>query len=311
MADLEKQAENAANAYLEAEEPTQQEGEPEKNIYAMLDEPEPYEHTYQDPTIAIAAGAGGLLGYGRSGAGMTPTLPSAKTISSSRFTPMVEKAFGVPQGSAAKIASAAKPSLMPTPDQTARILNGSIDPETGTTGRARMAFNAETSRLSQAGQEGQEILHELQSRGLVDAKGNPVVKAGPMSSTPSGVAVPAATAEETVAQQALKDAALGAKANTATRVAGALGTAGKVIPYAGAGLQAMDAYNRYNAGDKTGALIAGTMAAASIPLPILATAIGMPIQWVHDHPEQVHELYAKATGIVKKAYTPESMNFPM
>lgn len=72
--------------------------------------------------------------------------------------------------------------------------------------------------------------------------------------------------------------------------------AGKTLAGAGVGLGALDAYNRYKAGDTSGAAISGLTALAGIPFPILAAAIGVPLQWVHDNPEEAKARYEQATS---------------
>ncbi len=299
--EIAKQAQDEAAAYLS-------DNHINSTIHAgairKLEEPSAYEHDLSEAAPGAVVGA--LLGYGASGAKFSPTNPNYATISKSRFTPMVERAMRVPQGTVNTLAAAQAPSNVPTVAQTRQILNGTIDPETGTTGRQRLGFNTETERQAALARQGMSNADELASRGLVDAKGNPFYKS-PTVPTQGGVLVTPATSDALAAEKAAADTQLAKRAMTAKTVSGGLGTIGKVLPFAGAGLQAMDAYNRYKAGDTSGAVISALTAAASIPAPALATAIGMPIQWVHDNPDQAHAMYGQAKTTLKN---PLSYQYP-
>jgi hypothetical protein len=69
----------------------------------------------------------------------------------------------------------------------------------------------------------------------------------------------------------------------------------------------LDAYNRYRAGDTTGAVISGLTAAAGIPFPLIAAAIGVPLQWVHDNPEEAQAMYQQAKTTLSN---PQSYQYP-
>jgi len=208
------------------------------------------------------------------------------------------------------------PEGMPTPAQTQRILGGTVDDTYGTTGRARTGgFNEETQRLTRAQAEREKILDSLRQRGLI-SNVDPLVSAGTMTKTPSGISIPltaapqAATPVATPAAVAAKEAEVAnavQKAKTASRIAGGLSVAGKTLTGAGAGLGALDAYNRYKAGDTSGAVISGLTAAASIPFPLIATAIGVPLQWVHDNPEEARAMYQQAKATLSN---PLSYQYP-
>ena len=278
---------------------------------------------------------GGALGYGVSGARLNPLSPSAKTITSSAVTPFVERKMGLPAGQIGSIYETMKPappsltsaaqrvieypSSMPTPEQTQRILGGTIDETHGTSGRARTGgFNEETQRLARAQAEREQILDRLRQRGLISGA-DPLVSAGAMTKTASGISIPVTAAPQpapvptpaqTVAATMAKDADMAKavqKAKTASRVAGGLSVAGKVATGAGAGFGALDAYNRYQAGDKLGAAISGLTAIAGIPFPIIATAIGVPVQWVHDNPGQARAMYEQAKTTLSN---PMSYQYP-
>jgi hypothetical protein len=73
---------------------------------------------------------------------------------------------------------------------TEQILQGTIDPETGTTGRQRQGYNEVTSYQALLREEQQKALAELQKKGLVPDTGQSVrVAFGAPSSTPSGLLV--------------------------------------------------------------------------------------------------------------------------
>jgi hypothetical protein len=273
------------------------------------------------------AGVGAALGYGASGARLNPLSPSAKTITNSAVTPFVERGMKLPPGqiggiyemmkpAAPSLTSAARqvvsyPEGIPTSAQTQRILGGTIDDTYGTTGRARTGgFNEETQRLTRAQAEREKILDSLRQRGLI-SNVDPLVSAGTMTKTPSGISIPLTAAPQAAPpprppQAAAVDNAV-QKAKTASKIAGGLSVAGKTLTGAGAGLGALDAYNRYKAGDTSGAVISGLTAAASIPFPLIATAIGVPLQWVHDNPEEARAMYQQAKTILSN---PQSYQYP-
>lgn len=281
------------------------------------------------------AGVGAAIGYGTSGARLNPLSPSAKTITNSAVTPFVERGMQLPPGqigsiyemmkpAAPSLTSAARqavtyPAGMPTPVQTERILGGTIDDTYGTTGRARTGgFNEETQRLARAQAEHEKILDRLRQRGTIPSA-DPLVAAGTMTKTPSGISIPLTAAPQAApapspmqaaAATAQKEAEVAnavQKAKTASRIAGGLSVAGKTLTGAGAGLGALDAYNRYNAGDTSGAVISGLTAAAGIPFPLIATAIGVPLQWVHDNPEEARAMYQQAKTTLSN---PQSYQYP-
>ena len=300
------------------------------------------ESTFEEekPTHSLAealpgAGVGAAVGYGTSGARLNPLSPSAKTITNSAVTPFVERGMKLPPGqiggiyetmkpAAPSLTSAARqvvghPAGMPTSTQTERILGGTLDETHGTTGRARTGgFNEETQRLVRAQAEREKILNSLRQRGIISSA-DPLVAAGTMTKTPSGISIPVTAAPQAApapspVQAAAATAAKEAdtakaiqKAKTASRVAGGLSVAGRTLTGAGAGLGALDAYNRYRAGDTTGAAISGLTAAVGIPFPLIAAAIGVPLQWVHDNPEQAQAMYQQAKTTLSN---PQSYQYP-
>ena len=272
------------------------------------------------PGAAVGAG----VGYLSSGAGFNPFSPSAKTVSGSPFVPFVEKAAGIPKGDIAAAYELMKPAPatlesaaqavaqrsagVPTPPQTQRILGGTM--EEGTTGRQRMGFNAETQRQARVQAETEALLNKMRHRGVVPL-GDPIAAAGPMTRTAGGLEIPVAAANRISAEETARAAAQAAaqaqqaqaatqqaasKVRMAAPIAGGLSTIGRVAAGAGAGLGALDVYHRIKEGDYPGAAISGITAAASIPFPILASAIGLPIQWVYDNPDKARELYHQATS---------------
>lgn len=272
------------------------------------------------PGAAVGAG----IGYASTGAGFNPFSPSAKTVSGSPFVPFVEKAAGIPKGDIAAAYELMKPAPatlesaaqtvaqnrvgVPTPPQTQRILGGTMDE--GTTGRQRMGFNAETQRQSRVQAETEALLNKMRQRGVVP-RTDPIAAAGPMTRTAGGLEIPVAAANRISAEETARAAAQAAaqaqqtqaatqqaasKVKMAAPIAGGLSTFGRVAAGAGAGLGALDVYNRIKEGDYPGAAISGITAAASIPFPLMASAIGLPIQWVYDNPDKARELYHQATS---------------
>lgn len=284
------------------------------------------------------AAVGAAVGYGTSGARLNPFSPSAKTITNSAVTPFVERGMKLPPGqigniyetmkpAAPSLTSAARqvvsyPSGVPTPTQTERILGGTVDDTYGTTGRQRVGFNDETQRAARELAEREEMIKKLRNRGVQIPKGDPIVAGGPMTKTASGISIPVSVAAQiaaapppapspsALAAMAAKDAETAKaiqKAKTASRLAGGLSVAAKTLTGAGAGLGALDAYNRYKAGDTSGAVISGLTAAVGIPFPLIAAAIGVPVQWVHDNPEQAQAMYQQAKTTLSN---PQSYQYP-
>jgi len=274
------------------------------------------------PGAAVGAG----VGYVSSGAGFNPFSPSAKTVSGSPFVPFVEKAAGIPKGDIAAAYELMKPAPatlesaaqtvaqnrvgVPTPPQTQRILGGTVDETHGTTGRQRMGFNAETQRQARVQAETEALLNKMRQQGVVPHT-DPIAAAGPMTRTAGGLEIPVAAANRISAEETARAAAQAAaqaqqaqaatqraasKVKMAAPIAGGLSTLGRVAAGAGAGLGALDVYHRIQEGDYPGAAISGITAAASVPFPILASAIGLPIQWVYDNPDKARELYHQATS---------------
>lgn len=81
-----------------------------------------------------------------------------------------------------------------TPEQIARILQGTPGETAGTTGRARTTgFNIETAQQAARAREGEQVLGGLQQRGMVGRNAPQVLADMPgMTSSPSGVIYPRA-----------------------------------------------------------------------------------------------------------------------
>jgi hypothetical protein len=180
-----------------------------------------------------------------------------------------------------------------------RLIQGGIDPESGTTGRARsVAFNEMTHNVAERAKSQQQVMDELAKKGVIDPrKLATAVDTGGFGATPTGVlARPEAIAAETkampmgqkvrqaVSQLPEKAAAFGSGiANYRLPVVGAVGPmVGRGLVGAGSGIQATDAYNRYQQGDVPGAAISGIgsvgSALALVPHPVTrvgGAAIGM------------------------------------
>jgi hypothetical protein len=302
--DIEKQAQAEAAELIRSSGLNH---ESHANTIRKLSAPAAYEHSYAEAAPGAVAGA--LTGYALSGAGASPTNPNFKTISTSAATPFVEKMMGVPKGDVTKLAAAQAPTRGVSLEQAKQILNGSVDPETGTTSRQRVGFNTETERQAANARKGMQNAENLAAHGIVDASGNPFYQK-PVVPTQGGIFVDPVLGEKLAAEADAKATQAASRAMAAKTLAGGLSTVGKVIPFAGAGFEAMDAYNRAKHGDYSGAAISGLTGLASIPFPMLATAIGMPIQWVHDNPDKAKQMYdqsvGSAMGSLRSAFTPPS-----
>ncbi len=173
-----------------------------------------------------------------------------------------------------------------------RLIQGGVDPESGTTGRARTtAFNEMTHNIAERAKSQQQVMDELAKKGVIDPrKLATAVDTGGYGATPTGVlARPEAIAAETkampmgqkvrqaVSQFPEKAAAFGSGiANYRLPVIGAVGPmVGRGLAGAGAGIQATDAINRYQQGDIPGAVISGigSMGTAATLMPTLPTKV--------------------------------------
>jgi len=94
--------------------------------------------------------------------------------------------------------------VVPTEAQHQRGVQGTIDPDTGATGRARQqTYNERTSAQATEQRRRAAELAELRRRGVVAGEGDLLRRAGTMASTPSGVLLPSSLVyEQQLAQQA-------------------------------------------------------------------------------------------------------------
>lgn len=173
-----------------------------------------------------------------------------------------------------------------------RMIQGGVDEPSGTTGRARQtAYNEFTHGVSERAKAQQQVLKELADKGLLDPKkiaaASDTVGFG---ATPTGVlARPEAIAAETKAMPMKQKITQAAKAlpgdiaafgrgvaNYKLPIIGSVGPMiGRGLAGAGAGVQATDAYNRYQQGDIPGAVISGIGSAgtAATILPTMPTKL--------------------------------------
>jgi len=198
------------------------------------------------------------------------------------------------------ISEAIKQSNAPrTP--TERMMQGTIDPETGATGRARQTgYNQMTSEQAKASASNQRVLDQLKRTGVITGE-NPILKApGFTASTPTGISVtpqslpmpPPAAPTVPVTQPSFLDKA---------KIKG-MNLVGKVAPFLGAygiGSQSMDALNRGFAKDPIGATISGIGAlgafAGTKPGPqmipgLAVSGIAELINKYRDNPQKVNEM---------------------
>jgi hypothetical protein len=194
----------------------------------------------------------------------------------------------------------------PTPrTATERMMQGTIDPETGATGRARQtSYNQMTSEQSKASAANQATLDKLKRAGLITGE-NPLLQGpGFTASTPTGISVrpedlpikpttPAAVPTSVpVAEPSFLD-----KAKIKL-----MGVANKTVPLlnaAGVGAQGMDVINRAYRGDYPGAVISGIGTVGNYlgtkpgpqMLPGMAVSgLAELANYLMDHPEKRQEI---------------------
>lgn len=178
-----------------------------------------------------------------------------------------------------------------------RMIQGGVDPESGTTGRARnIAYNEMTHNIAERAKMQQQNMGELAKKGVIDPrKLATAVDTGGYGATPSGVLAPseAVSAQsksmpmgqrirEGMSQLPQKAVAFGSGiANYRLPIVGAVGPViGRGLSGAGAGYQAVDMSNRFDQGDYLGGTISGLgalgSAATLLPHPI-AKGVGFTI----------------------------------
>jgi hypothetical protein len=200
--------------------------------------------------------------------------------------------------------------------QSERMLQGTIDPETGATGRSRMVgYNEATSEQAKAKAANQPVLESLKRQGVITGE-NPLLKnPGYTASTPSGISVrpeilqkpptpPVSTAAEPSLIDMLKTRTMNVAKDVSSLPTKALE---KLIPYAaayGVGSQGMDTINRGWNRDAIGALISalGTYGAYTATKPGglvpggLTSLTAEAINYYRDHPEEFVKLMERTAG---------------
>jgi hypothetical protein len=213
-----------------------------------------------------------------------------------------------------------------------RIIQGGIDPESGTTGRARTtAFNEMTHNIAERAKSQQQVMDELAKKGVIDPrKLATAVDTGGYGATPTGVlARPEAIAAETkampmgqkvrqaVSQLPEKAAAFGSGiANYRLPIIGSVGPmVGRGLAGAGAGILGVDAANRFAQDDNLGGAIstigsAGS-AAALFPHPVTrigGTAIGMGAEALNSYLDYLKQ---KAQQPQQQQEQPQEQQMPV
>jgi len=107
---------------------------------------------------------------------------------------------------------------------------------------------------------------------ILDASGRPIPTSGAVN--PATQAATQAATKPASMSSRVQAAAANMIKNLPGATSGAGKMVGKVLPGAGTVLNAYDAYDRAQAGDYTGAALAGVGAAAS-PFPVIGTGVGM------------------------------------
>lgn len=249
-------------------EPPAPNADPMAGLEARLKAAEGQQEIRQAQLMGGAAGAG--IGGARVGAELAGRAVQSMGERSELGRIAARQATGVPN----------------TPEQIARIMQGTPGETAGTTGRARTTgFNIETAQQAARAREGEQVLGGLQQRGTVGRSAPQILADMPgMTSSPSGVIYPRATEPPVTVPprpsgldqaSSLFKSMMGPVA-TATRFAVpplALATA------AGEGIRARQLMQQEQP-DPTGAALSGTMAlsglsALSSRLAPTAVPVGM------------------------------------
>lgn len=208
-------------------------------------------------------------------------------------------------------ANAANPNVPRTPEE--RMLQGTIDPETGATGRARqVGFNEATSEQAKAKAANQPVLESLKRQGIITGENELLKNPGYTASTPSGISVrpEALKAPPTppAPEPSLLDLAKTRSMNVARGITEFPSRAlQKILPYAGAygvGSQGMDALNRGWNKDPVGAIISamGALGAYGATKPGglvpggLTSLTAEAINYFRDHPEEFTKMLERTAG---------------
>jgi len=271
------------------------------------------ESTEEIPIVTggLGAGTGALLQFGsRIG-------PAARFI---KNLPQTQKDLST-VAEVLRTTQNAQPAPQRTPAE--RMMQGTIDPETGATGRARQtSYNAMTSEQAAMRQAQLNAIEQLKKQGIITGQ-NPIIQGhGFQTATPTGVLAPpsAINAPPSTPQaptqppntfasavDRAKQMSAGA-VNLANRLpgAGAARLAGPIAGGFGAGFGGAETYNRYyNQNDPVGAAISAVETGAGLAsmYPPLAP-IGLPVSYGAMALNMLRDKYSKkpeAKSVLEKA----------
>lgn len=164
------------------------------------------EDVEQEQAETLSGMIGGGAGLALSGArAVVPLAQTSAALANRVAGPVVRQvaqaAMGRPTAPAQPpIGGTMAPALADDAAQISRILQGTTDVDTGTTGRARMGgFNFETAQQSARAKQAGETLGALQRAGLVsESPQSLMAKAPGMTSTPSGILTPRSAPSATI-----------------------------------------------------------------------------------------------------------------
>jgi hypothetical protein len=208
-------------------------------------------------------------------------------------------------------ANAANPNVPRTPEE--RMLQGTIDPETGATGRARqVGFNEATSEQAKAKAANQPVLESLKRQGIITGENELLRNPGYTASTPSGISVRPEVLKAPPAPKAPEPSLLDLAKTKSMNIAKGVSefpsqTLQKLMPYLGAygvGSQGIDAINRGWNKDPIGAIISalGTAGAYTATKPGglipggLTSLSAEAINYFRDHPDEFAKMLEKTSG---------------
>jgi hypothetical protein len=280
-----------------------------QSISTAYNQPESKDTTVSSTIMQPVAGVGTAVGYG--------TLKGGK-LGIEKYAELQARENAKALLNEQEARAATQPRT-----QAERMLQGTIDPETGATGRARqVGYNEATSEQAKAKGANRGVIESLKQQGVITGE-NPLLKnPGFTASTPSGINVPpsalqtppAATptpAAPTSTMDAIKSKVTSGLSSLPAMGKFAGAVASKVMPYIGAygvGSHAMETGERLYQGDKTGAALSAistagsgaAMRSGSVPTMaagILASLSADAINYFRDHPDKFNQFLERIGNV--------------
>ena len=251
-----------------------------------------------DPLASQMAGVGSA-GLFLAKKGVEGFLDTRNEKQANAISQAVKQATAEPRGSVS-VEGAPAPRTA-----TERMMQGTIDPETGATGRARQtSYNQMTSEQSKASAANQATLDKLKRAGIITGE-NPLLQGpGFTASTPTGISVKPEDLPPKIAPSATSAASsvpvTGPSLLDKAKIK-FMGIGNKAVPLLnayGVGSQGMDALSRGFNKDPVGATISGIGTVGSFlgtkpgpqMLPGLAVSgLAELTNYLRDHPEKMEE----------------------